>query len=75
MGLWDKQNEVALQYAINEKGMKVINLSPEEKERWIKLVEPIQNEYVTKINQQGLPGQATLDTVKQLSEKYNVEYK
>jgi TRAP-type C4-dicarboxylate transport system substrate-binding protein len=27
MGLWDKQNESALKYAVEEKGMEVITLS------------------------------------------------
>jgi hypothetical protein len=33
-----------------------------------------QDEYVAKMNQQGQPGQNILDTVKNLSEKYNKEY-
>jgi len=75
MGLWDKQNEAALKYAVEEHGMEVINLSPEEQAKWIDLVQPIQNEFVEKMDQQGLNGQEILDTVIELAEKYNRELK
>ncbi|MFZ5643089.1 MAG: TRAP transporter substrate-binding protein [Bacillota bacterium] len=75
IGLWDKQNEAALKYAINEKGMKEITLSKEEADRWVALVKPIQDEYVAGINAKGQNGQQALDTVKQLADKYNQQYK
>lgn len=75
MGLWDKQNEAALKWAVEEQGMEVISLTPEEEEKWIKLVQPIQDEFVAKMNQQGLPGQKIVDTVKELADLYNEEYK
>lgn len=74
MGLWDKQNEDALKYAVDEKGMEVIELSPEEEEKWIGLVQPIQDDFAAKMDQQGLSGQEILETVKKLAEKYNAEY-
>ncbi|NLK51934.1 MAG: TRAP transporter substrate-binding protein [Syntrophomonadaceae bacterium] len=74
MGLWDKQNEAALKWAVQEKGMEVINLSEEEQDRWINLVKPIQDEFVTKMKQQGFQGEEILATAKRLSEKYNAEY-
>jgi len=74
MGLWDKQNEEALKWAVEEKGIEVITLPEEEARRWISLVKPIQDEFVAKMNEQGLEGQKILDTVKQLAEKYNSEY-
>ncbi|WP_313885499.1 TRAP transporter substrate-binding protein [Desulfallas sp. Bu1-1] len=75
MGLWDKQNEAALKWAVEETGMKVINLSDEETQRWIKLVEPIQEEFVAKMDAKGLNGREILNTVKELADKYNQEYK
>lgn len=75
IGLWDKQNESALKYAVEEKGMKVITLPKEEADHWIELVKPIQDEYLTGVNAKGLNGQQALDTVKQLSDKYNTQYK
>lgn len=75
ISLWDKQNEAALKYALQEKGMKEIKLSQEETNKWIAAVKPIQDEFVASMKQKGLPGQETLDTVKALAEKYNEEYK
>ncbi|MCL4441843.1 MAG: TRAP transporter substrate-binding protein, partial [Firmicutes bacterium] len=75
IGLWDKQNESALKWAVEQKGMKVIKLPEGEDGKWIQLVKPIQDEFVTKNSEKGLPGQQALDTVKALAEKYNKEYK
>lgn len=74
-GLWDKQNEAALQYAVEETGMEVINLPQAEAERWIELVQPIQDEFVTAVAARGLDGQGALDLVKQLADQYNEVYK
>lgn len=73
INLWDEQNKSALDYALKE-GMEVITLSDEEQARWISLIEPIQDSYVTQMNQRGLPGQEILDKVKKLAEQYNKEY-
>lgn len=75
IGLWDKQNEEALKWAVEEKGMEVIELSQEEADKWINLVQPIQDEFISKVSEQGFDGQAILDTVKGLAEKYNQEYR
>jgi TRAP-type transport system periplasmic protein len=71
-GLWDKQNEVALDFAVKEKGMEVIPLSEEESARWIEKVETVQQE---KINSSELLDEETLEMVKQLADKYNEMYK
>lgn len=75
MGLWDTQNEAAMQGAIKQNNMEIITLSPEEADKWIKLVNPVQQEFVTKMDKQGLKGQEILDKVKALAAKYNQEYK
>jgi len=75
MGLWDKQNESALKYAVNEKGMEVITLSQAEQDKWISLIKPIQDDFVAQMNQKGQKGQEILDKVKNLADQYNKEYK
>ena len=75
IGLWDKQNEAALKWAVEDQGMEVITLPQEEVDRWITLVQPIQEEYVASMNSLGLNGQEILDTVMELADKYNQEYK
>ena len=74
IGLWDKQNESALKFAVEQHNMEVIELSPAEKERWISLVKPIQDEFVARMNQEGFDGQKILKTAERLAQKYNQEY-
>lgn len=74
MGLWDKQNEAALKYAVNEKGMEVITLTPEEQNQWMSLIKPIQDDFVAQMNQKGQPGQEILDKVQKLADQYNQEF-
>ncbi len=73
VGLWDQQNEAALKWAVEQKGIKVIELSPTESQRWISLVEPIQQEYVKNMNAIQVNGQEILDEIKALAAKYNAE--
>jgi TRAP-type transport system periplasmic protein len=69
-GLWDAQNERALEWAIEETGQQVITLSEEEMEIWINIVLPIQADFVEKMNEQGFSGEEILETVRRLSEEY-----
>jgi len=68
-GLWDKQNMEAMEYATG-KEMEIIKLAPDETEKWIQLIEPIQQEFVANMNKQGIEGQPILDKVKNLADKY-----
>ncbi|NLM10538.1 MAG: TRAP transporter substrate-binding protein [Clostridiaceae bacterium] len=71
IGLWDRQNEDALKWAIEEEGMEVIDLSDEEMARWIKAVEPMLDKY---IEEKGETGSKAVDIAKRLAEKYNKVY-
>lgn len=74
IGLWDKQNESALKFAVEENGMETITLPQDEQERWIELVAPVQNDFVEQMNQNGLDGNEILNTVVNLADQYNQEY-
>ncbi len=69
-GLWDLQNEEALEWAVEETGQEVIELSEEEKERWIEKVQPVQEDFKFKMDELGHDGGEILDTVKRLAEEY-----
>lgn len=69
-GLWDVQNEEALQWAVEETGQVVIELSEEEMTAWIEKVRPIQENFVNKMNGLGFDGEAILETVMRLAEQY-----
>jgi TRAP-type C4-dicarboxylate transport system substrate-binding protein len=75
MGLWDKQNESGLSYAVLENDMEVFELPQEEIEQWIELIEPIQSEFVDNMEKAGLLGAEALELVNSLAEKYNREFK
>lgn len=74
MGLWDKQNEAAMKWAVEDQGVQEIKLTDEEAERWINLVQPIQDEFVANLDAKGLEGRQVMDTVLELADKYNKEY-
>ncbi len=71
IGLWDMQNDEALEWAVNDQNMEVIELTQEETEKWIKAVEPMIEKY---IQQTGDEGKRAIETAKRLSEKYNEIY-
>jgi len=73
IGLWDKQNAAALDYAVNEQGLEVIELSETETGIWIEKVTPIQTTYSEKIKQLGIDTDV-LKLVKDLADKYNKIY-
>jgi len=72
--LWDRINATGYQYALELKDVDVTVLSPEETERWVAFLPPIQDAYVTFLNDRGLPGEEILQTMKGLADKYNAQY-
>ncbi len=75
IGLWDMQNEAALKYAVDEKKMELITLTPEEAKLWIEKVTPVQQETIDAVNKLGLNGQELVAKVKSTADKYNQQYK
>ena len=69
-GLWDKQNEAAYTYAVDEKGMEVFQLTAEETTVWTNLVKPVQDDFVSRMDSNGFNGREILDAVQRLSDKY-----
>ena len=69
-GLWDAQNEEALEWAVEETGQEVIELDEEEAEKWIERVQPIQEDFVVKMDELGFDGEEILETVKRLAEEH-----
>ncbi|MBN2557390.1 MAG: TRAP transporter substrate-binding protein [Clostridia bacterium] len=73
IGLWDRQNDEGLSFAVDEQGMEVIDLSQEEAARWIEKVSPIQDEYQSVLSSLGIE-EDVLGLVKSLADKYNDIY-
>ncbi|MEX1377791.1 MAG: TRAP transporter substrate-binding protein [Eubacteriales bacterium] len=74
IGLWDMQNETALDWAVNEQGIEIIELSGEEASIWIEKVMPIQDNFVASLKEQGIDTDV-MSVVNKLADQYNEEYK
>ncbi len=62
------------QYGVEEHGMEVIELDPDEYQRWVDLIDPIMEEWVEKANTAGLPGQEMVDMVRDLDAQFSAQY-
>lgn len=62
------------EFGINEHGLEIIELSPEEEARWRELIGPVVDNWVNKSDNAGLPGQEIVDTVKELDERFSGEH-
>lgn len=63
---WDESDKVGLEFFKSDGG-EVIDLAPEEVERWKAKAAPMMTEYVEELNSKGLDGKAILDfTVQKL---------
>lgn len=73
IGLWDRQNETAIQWAVDEQDMKIIQLTDEEKALWIEQVMPMQQAFAEGLQSQGIEDDV-LSVVNQLADQYNAIY-
>jgi len=73
-GLWDVICREGFEYAVQEYGHEVFELSAEEIDRWLEKLIPIQEEYIKKMEEKGLPGREVVETIKRLADKYNGLY-
>lgn len=72
--LWDDINESAMEYTQEEFGHETIELSDEEKEKWLERLEPLKEDYINKMDEEGLSGQEIMDQIEELADKYNEEF-
>ena len=56
---WDELDKSALDFVI-KKGNKIISLTMEEQEQWVKAVRPLLEDYVNRMKAKGLPGDEAL---------------
>ena len=78
---WVQQEDMKLNQALIEKGREaarkmnhpIYQLSSEEKVKWVKLVQPLHEKWVTGLEDRGLPGKAIYTEARRLIDKYNNE--
>jgi TRAP-type C4-dicarboxylate transport system substrate-binding protein len=59
--------------AANKAGHPIIELTPQELEKWVAIGEQIQQNWIDKMEAKGKPGRMIIQKAKQLVEKYNKE--
>jgi len=62
------------EFAVDEYGHRVIELSPEEEERWLEAIEPVQQQWIDDATADGLPGEEIMNKVLELDQKYSEQY-
>jgi len=72
--LWDEIDESGIKFAVEQTGQELIELSAAEKERWLKVLEPMHDEWIKDMESKGLPGRQMLETLIELVDKYNAEF-
>jgi len=68
---WNQGDEHAKIY-LTQKGVKFINLTPQEEQRWVdKGAKPILADYVSRMKEKNLPGDKALETVQTFLKAYH----
>lgn len=69
---WDQADEEGMAF-IKELGREVIDLSPEQQQRWKEKVQPILDEYVATTQEKNLPGDKFLARLKEMIEEKSIQ--
>lgn len=73
--IWDSEMKAnGIDYGL-QKGMKMTRWSDAENQKAMKLMQPILDDYVARMDKKGLPGQKILDYVKSKAAVYSEKYK
>ncbi|MBN2034924.1 MAG: TRAP transporter substrate-binding protein [Deltaproteobacteria bacterium] len=70
---WNEADKAGFELAKKE-GMEVINLTPEETERWEKQCEPITQAWIKNMESKGYPGGRFVEAARRLIRNYNKEF-
>lgn len=66
-----ENDRLGLEYARQEHGLEVVELSPEEEQRWRERTQPVVENWIRQVGEQGLPGRETVEIIRELDEKYS----
>ncbi|KRF67245.1 C4-dicarboxylate ABC transporter substrate-binding protein [Bacillus sp. Soil768D1] len=69
----DKNIQESIEWSYQEHGTEMSALSEEERKKWDKIINPIQDEYVEKMEKEGLPAKEYKERLYELIEKYSNE--
>lgn len=73
--IWDSEmKDNGIDYGL-EKGMKMVRWADADNKKAMKLMQPILDDYVARMDKKGLPGKEVLDFVQKTAKTYSVKYK
>jgi len=75
VSLFENDDKAGLQYGIDQEGLEIIELSPEETDRWLDILNAVREENIAAAEEKGLPGNEAADLIVELADKYNEIYK
>ena len=62
------------EFGVEEHGLEIIELDPEEEERFLEAIEPVQENYIEELNEMGYDGETIFEQVLELDDKYSEQY-
>lgn len=72
--MMDEFSEDILDQAVLEQGIEVIDLSEDERQKWLQRIEPVVQQWITRRDKQGLPAARVVDIARELDEKHSDLY-
>ncbi|WP_028574557.1 TRAP transporter substrate-binding protein [Desulfonatronovibrio hydrogenovorans] len=72
--MMDEFSQDILDQAVEERGIEVINLTDDERQRWLARVEPVVDKWIQRREGQGLPASDVVEIVRELDETYSDYY-
>ncbi len=66
----DNHVKAAMKWSVETQGVKVFDLTKEQKAKWDALLEPITAKWIEANGAKGLPAQAIVDDIKSIAKKY-----
>ncbi len=69
-----EHTRLGLQFAKQEHGLEVVELSPEERARWQERTEPVVEDWIEETEEKDLPGREAVRIIRELDEKYSLYF-
>ena len=70
----DRHVKESIEWSKKNYNIEIITLSKAEMAKWKKLMDPLIDDYIKKLNNAGLPGKKIIDDIYELKAKYEKEY-
>lgn len=69
--MMDEFSSGILEESVQEHHLEIINLADEQREKWLKRLQPVVDNWIKEHHKQGLPAEQTVEIVRELDQKYS----